>query len=283
MLRSHTSVMIPPALRGLAERPSKDVLLVCAGMVYRRDSIDRLHSSTPHQLDLWRVRNEPAAHGRRPRRDGGPSRGSPHSRPTSPFAPSGTSVHHSRKAGRCASRRRVGRGRRMRARPSGGAGRRGVGGLHRSRYWCRARPPAHDPKGDPRHPAPPVEGSADRLTDARPGAHTGRCRPIHPSAATYPSRSASPTTLRSLATGSARHWGKTPRRRDDPGPLRDSALPISRQRRWSGWGCDPVQKNVLIEIVLRDLERTLTDEDANQLRDRIYDSLHQGDPVPVAR
>jgi hypothetical protein len=28
--------------------------------------------------------------------------------------------------------------------------------------------------------------------------------------------------------------------------------------------------------VLRDLERTLTDQEANQLRDRIYAAIHQG-------
>ena len=57
MLRGHTSAMIPPALRDLAgEDPAPDdVLLVCPGAVYRRDAIDRLHTGTPHQLDLWRV------------------------------------------------------------------------------------------------------------------------------------------------------------------------------------------------------------------------------------
>ena len=29
-------------------------------MVYRRDSIDRLHTGTAHQLDLWRVTSRPA-------------------------------------------------------------------------------------------------------------------------------------------------------------------------------------------------------------------------------
>jgi len=55
MLRSHSSAMIPAALRALAAAPADDVLLVCPGVVYRRDSIDRLHSGTPHQLDLWRI------------------------------------------------------------------------------------------------------------------------------------------------------------------------------------------------------------------------------------
>ena len=59
VLRSHSSAMIPAALRALAASPVDDVLLVCPGVVYRRDSIDRLHSGTPHQLDLWRVTRRP--------------------------------------------------------------------------------------------------------------------------------------------------------------------------------------------------------------------------------
>jgi phenylalanyl-tRNA synthetase alpha chain len=35
-------------------------------------------------------------------------------------------------------------------------------------------------------------------------------------------------------------------------------------------------KNVLLRVVLRHLERTLTDTDANALRDRIYTALHAG-------
>ncbi|CCH29890.1 hypothetical protein ABZ816_40645 [Actinosynnema sp. NPDC047251] len=55
MLRSHTSAMIPPALRELGTQEWDDVLLACVGMVYRRDAVDRVHSGTPHQLDLWRI------------------------------------------------------------------------------------------------------------------------------------------------------------------------------------------------------------------------------------
>ena len=56
MLRSHTSALVPAALRALATDETRDdVLLACPGMVYRRDAIDRLHTGTPHQLDLWRV------------------------------------------------------------------------------------------------------------------------------------------------------------------------------------------------------------------------------------
>ena len=58
VLRTHTSAMIPPLLRALAERPDElppDILLVCPGLVYRRDAIDRLHTGEPHQADLWRL------------------------------------------------------------------------------------------------------------------------------------------------------------------------------------------------------------------------------------
>ena len=55
MLRSHSSAMIPSALRRLARQPGDDVLLVCPGIVYRRDAIDWQHSEIPHQLDLWRI------------------------------------------------------------------------------------------------------------------------------------------------------------------------------------------------------------------------------------
>ena len=57
MLRSHTSAGVPPALRALAAAPDPpaDVLLVLPGLTYRRDAIDRLHVGTPHQVDLWRI------------------------------------------------------------------------------------------------------------------------------------------------------------------------------------------------------------------------------------
>jgi phenylalanyl-tRNA synthetase alpha chain len=56
LLRTQTSAMVPPLLRELAGAPGLDVLLACPGLVYRRDRIDRLHTGEPHQLDLWRVR-----------------------------------------------------------------------------------------------------------------------------------------------------------------------------------------------------------------------------------
>jgi len=57
VLRSHTSALVPGALRSL-DSAAADVLLVCPGIVYRRDAIDRLHTGLPHQLDLWRVASD---------------------------------------------------------------------------------------------------------------------------------------------------------------------------------------------------------------------------------
>lgn len=36
------------------------------------------------------------------------------------------------------------------------------------------------------------------------------------------------------------------------------------------------EENVLLRVVLRDLERTLTHDEANALRDAIYEALHEG-------
>ena len=41
-------------------------------------------------------------------------------------------------------------------------------------------------------------------------------------------------------------------------------------------GCSRGQKNVLVRVVLRHPSRTLTREEANELRDDVYDALHRG-------
>jgi phenylalanyl-tRNA synthetase alpha chain len=66
MLRSHSSAIVPNVLEELAHDDASneapvDVVLACAGICYRRDSIDWQHSGTPHQLDLWRLARQPLA------------------------------------------------------------------------------------------------------------------------------------------------------------------------------------------------------------------------------
>jgi phenylalanyl-tRNA synthetase alpha chain len=41
-------------------------------------------------------------------------------------------------------------------------------------------------------------------------------------------------------------------------------------------GISPGQKNALLRLVLRDLRRALTDEEANELRDEVYAAVHEG-------
>jgi phenylalanyl-tRNA synthetase alpha chain len=52
---------------------------------------------------------------------------------------------------------------------------------------------------------------------------------------------------------------------------------IARER--LGW--KPGQKNVLVRVVLRHAERTMTREDANELRERIVGALHEGGPMSL--
>ncbi len=54
ILRTQMSAVIPNALQQLTAT-DPDTLLVCPGLVYRRDVKDSLHVAEPHQLDLWRI------------------------------------------------------------------------------------------------------------------------------------------------------------------------------------------------------------------------------------
>ena len=55
MLRSHTTAALPWLLRQISADAVTDQLHVVPGLVYRRDTIDRTHVGEPHQVDLWRI------------------------------------------------------------------------------------------------------------------------------------------------------------------------------------------------------------------------------------
>jgi phenylalanyl-tRNA synthetase alpha chain len=58
MLRSHTTANIPGVLRGYVNRRDPvDELITVPGLAYRRDVVDRTHVGEPHQVDLWRLRS----------------------------------------------------------------------------------------------------------------------------------------------------------------------------------------------------------------------------------
>lgn len=55
VLRTHTSCMIPDILEELPARGIEDYLVLCPGICYRRDVVDKIHCGEPHQLDIWRI------------------------------------------------------------------------------------------------------------------------------------------------------------------------------------------------------------------------------------
>jgi phenylalanyl-tRNA synthetase alpha chain len=274
MLRSHSSAMIPPALRRLAGEPGADVLLVCPGIVYRRDAIDWQHTSTPHQLDLWRIT-------RRAMRGadleqmiavllGALTPGLPHRQQPR--------THPYTRLGRQADVRHAGRWVEVwecglaHPRVLAAAGLPGCGGLalgmglDRLLMLAKRIPDIRLLRGgDPR--------VAGQMLDLAP----------------YRRVSSMPAITRDLSIAVADD--------DDDETLGDRVrdalgadarcveevrvvsatayrqLPASAIGRL---GARPGQKNLLLRVVLRDLDTTLTSEAANALRDRIYRALHQG-------
>ncbi|MER3388535.1 MAG: hypothetical protein RJQ01_00745 [Microcella sp.] len=75
MLRSHTSAGMPALLRALGSGAAgdgarvgdavHDEVLILPGVVHRRDQIDRTHAASPHQVDVWRVSAAAGPTGRR--------------------------------------------------------------------------------------------------------------------------------------------------------------------------------------------------------------------------
>jgi len=54
ILRTHTSEMIPELLDELPAE-TDDYLVMCPGICYRRDVVDKTHCAEPHQMDIWRI------------------------------------------------------------------------------------------------------------------------------------------------------------------------------------------------------------------------------------
>ena len=209
------------------------------------------------------------------RRDGRSAGRGPHTGPALAVGTTRPPLHPGRTPGGRVLGRRVGRGGRVRPRPSRGARTRRDCRLERPRPWHGARPPAHAAERHPRHPLLRSADPRDRRPDDRPGAATGRCRRCRRSVATSRSPSRPPTPPRTSATASATPWARRRRRRGGRRAGRDTLRPAPTPGRRPA-GHRPHQKNVLVRVVLRHLERTLTDEEANRLRDRVYAALHQG-------
>jgi phenylalanyl-tRNA synthetase alpha chain len=275
MFRSHSSAMVPGALRDLAAARVGDVLLACPGIVFRRDAIDRLHTGTPHQLDLWRISNSPMVDSDMDDMiatlveallPGASYRAEPR---VHPYTVNGRQVDIESgsewiEVWECGLAhpdvlRRAGLDRNCSGLALGM-------GLDRLLMLVKQIPDIR----------------ALRSTDPRIRLQMNDLEP-------YREVSVMPAVTRdlSIAIGSddvAEDLGD--RVRDSLGTDAESVEEVTvlsetpcsdlPPRAVSRLGARADQKNVLVRIVLRDLERTLTDGEANDMRDRIYGALHQG-------
>jgi phenylalanyl-tRNA synthetase alpha chain len=243
-------------------------------MVYRRDAIDWQHTGTPHQLDLWRITRRPI---RKTDMDqmiagllqaltpGVPHREQPR---THPYTVQGRQVDI-RHDGRWVEVWECGL---AHPRVLAAAGLQGCGGLALGMGLDRLLMLAkHVPdirllrSGDPRVTC--------QMQDL----------------ARYRHVSSMPSITRDLSVAVCEDDDEETlgdRVRDSLGADASSVeeirvlsatayhqLPASAIDRL---GATPGHKNVLVRVVLRDLEKTLTNQTANALRDRIYRALHQG-------
>ena len=276
VLRSHATAMVPALLREVAIDPPDDVVLMCPGLVYRRDQIDRLHSGEPHQMDLWRIARRrlevPDLHEMVDAVLGAVLPGverrlnpSPH-----PYTLGGVEME-----------------------------------VRAGDEWVEvgecglALPAILDESGLPsdRWSGLAMGVGLDRLLMLAKGIDDIRIlRSADPRVAAqmldlepYQPVSSQPPVRRDLSV--AVDASRTPEELGDrvrqalgerveslesvevlaETPY-DEVPPPARER----IGMEPGQKNVLVRIVIRDLVRTLTSQEANRLRDAVYASLHEG-------
>ncbi|HEU4620179.1 MAG TPA: hypothetical protein VFV10_19240 [Gammaproteobacteria bacterium] len=276
LLRTQTSAMVPKALETLALARYDDVLLACPGLTYRRDAIDRVHVGEPHQLDLWRiarrrldradleemietvaqamlpdarVRLDPARH---------------------PYTVDGLEVHA------------VSAERDVEILECGLAapGLLEAAGLPAAEYSGLAMGVGLDRMLMLRKGIDDIR--ALRSADPRIAAQMQDLAPYRPV-------SSQPAIERHLsiavaAGASAEELGD--RVREAVGPRASSLETVEvlaetpyaelAEPARARLGISARQKNVLLRLVIRDLERTLTSAEANALRDEVYGALHEG-------
>jgi len=276
VLRTHTTAMMPGLLRAVASAAYADVLLACPGLVYRRDAIDRLHSGEPHQLDLWRVKagslDEEALDDMIRRvvaatLPGGEVRWSP-------------AVHPYTE-----------RGRQIDARVGGDWVEIGECGLALPDLLAEA---GVDPaiysglamglgldrilmlrKGidDIRVLRAPDPRIAEQMLDLSPYRPVSAQPPVRRDLSIAVAEEVTSEELGDRVRTTLGDWADSVETVEVLTETRAAALPPAAVARL---GICPGQKNVLLRVVLRHPSRTLTDPEANGLRDRIYRALHDG-------
>jgi phenylalanyl-tRNA synthetase alpha chain len=279
LLRTHMTAAVPGALRVLACDGRPDLVVACAGLVYRRDVVDRLHVGEPHQLDLWRVRwGDPLTAGDLDEMIGlvvsAIVPGSRHrtSAASHPYTTAGREVEVE-VGDRWVELLECGlaEGHVLRA---GGLDPGDWSGLALGVGLDRAlmlRKGVTDIRllrsGDPR--------VARQMLDLEP----------------YRAVSAMPPTRRDLSIAvaddlTAEELGDRIRERVAPDTLEaveevsviaETPAGLLPPQATARIGLRPGQKNVLVRLVLRHPTRTLTAEEANRTRDDIYAAIHEGD------
>ena len=278
ILRTHSSAIVPAALDRLSADPPADAVLSCPGICYRREGIDRYRVGEPHQVDLWRIRTAGPALDRADLEDmiacvvgaALPQAGWRLVPTDHPYTIGGVQIDVSDGSGWV----EIGEG--------------GVAG--------------RDVLASSGLSVPPASGLAmglglDRLlmltkgirdirllrsTDPRVAEQMQDLAPYRPVSSMPPVKRDLSVAVDDDVTGE--ELGDRIRAAlEDASSSVESvevlsetpyeALPPSARGRL---GISPGQKNLLLRVVIRDLERTLTDWDANGIRDRIYAAIHEG-------
>ena len=282
LLRTQTSAMVPRALRMIAAAHYDDVLIVCPGLTYRRDTIDRLHVGEPHQLDLWRI-----ARRRLTRSDMEamielvanamlPSVPLRFDAVAHPYTVDGLEVHGNVDGPKvdgnwveileCGLAHPQLLERYADLPPSAGSGLAMGIGLDR---MLMLRKGIDDIRvlrsSDPRIVAQMQGLQPYRPVSSQPAIHRDLSIAVHATA-----------TAEELGDQVRTAVGERSRSVESVEVLAQTSyldLSVAARRRL---GIVPDQKNVLLRLVIRDLERTLTSAEANVLRDEIYAALHCG-------
>ena len=278
VLRTHASAIVPQALDRLAVDPPPQVVLSCPGICYRRDSIDRHHVGEPHQLDVWRIDTDSgpldmpdleelinvviqAALG--PRRWRTVETGHP-------YTVGGVQVDVLvgdawLEVGECGvAHPAVLRGSGLSVPPASGL----AMGLGLDRLLMVR-------KGidDIRLLRATDARIADQMLDLQ------RYRPVSsmPAVRRDLSIAVAPDTTPELLGDRVRAvLGDDASSVEQINVVSETSYEELPRAARDRLGIRPGQKNMLVRVVLRDLDRTLTDDDANRLRDRIYASVHEG-------
>lgn len=279
LLRTQTSALVPDALsRLLVTDEAPDWLVACPGVVYRRDEIDRLHSGEPHQLDLWCVRRGATlthedlrtmiAEVTRALLPGVEHRTSSANHP---YTLDGLQIDVRAggawiEIGECGlAHPRVLEEAGLRCPPHSGLAL-GVG-LDRVLMLRKNVPDIRLLRAtDPR--------IASQMLDLSPYRAVSSMPPVVRDLSLMVSDDLSMEEVGDRVRNALGERASVVELIECRGETPYAELPARAVLRM---GAKPAQKNLLLRVVLRDLERSLTQEEANALRDTIYLALHQGE------